>query len=324
MEQVKEGIGRRILRNIATSWELTKASLRMVTSQPKVLLMPFATLIAVTLMVVIPLSLLIWTAKNAPDALGGFFKTLYFITVMAAEKGNWSLAWTSAVVETYLLFSLWMIPVLTAVLYFTTVGMHVATQQIKRQTPDLGAAFRVANKNFMRIVALAAFSATVYTWVRYLVFTVVRVIPVVGRWIMRGLRLVLSAVTYLMLPIVIYERAGARAAFRSAWNQVKQTWSGLLIGSGLIFFATFALFEVFAWGVARHVIGAEGAAVLTLIAAAVFYSVSCAVAAALRASLYWYATTGEVPPGFREEYLPQISERHSFTGIDLSEGEAKA
>ena len=64
--------------------------------------------------------------------------------------------------------------------------MHVATQQIKRQTPNMRVAFGVANQNFWRIVALAAFSATVYTWVRYLVLSVLRAIPLLGRWIDSG------------------------------------------------------------------------------------------------------------------------------------------
>jgi hypothetical protein len=42
------------------------------------------------------------------------------------------------------------------------------------------------------------------------------------------------------------------------------------------------------------------------------------VAAALRAALYWYATTGEVPPGF-EEKLPAIAAHAPFTAVRLEE-----
>ena len=66
-------------------------------------------------------------------------------------------------------------------------------------------------------------------------------VDIAGKWIMRGVRLVLTAVTYLTLPIVVYERAGARQAFRSAWGQVKKTWAGLLVGSGLTFGCAYSI-----------------------------------------------------------------------------------
>ncbi len=313
MEQVRQGVLARLFASIRLSFRMTAASFRMVRDFPKVLLLPLGTLAAVTALVVAPLSLLMWGVEYHPGATGRFFATLYWVTVEAARNDNWSLAISSAIFETYLLWSLWMIPVLTAVLYFTTVGMHVATQQIRREQPDIRAGFKLANRNFGRIVALAAFSATVYAWVRYLVFQVIGMVPILGRIIMGGLRLVLTAVTYLMLPIVVYERAGARAAFKSAWTNVKKTWSGLLIGTGFVFAGSFALFEVFVWGLAAKVLGAAAAGIMSLIGAAMLYALASAVTAALRAVLYWYATTGELPPGFEQADLPQIAERKPFT-----------
>src|SRR5690349_11008212 len=160
----KPGVIARFFRGIVISWKLTTASFRMVLDYPKVLLLPALTLLAVGALVVTPLSILVWAIKHHPHPTGRFFSVLYFVTVNAAKSGNWSLALSSAVIETYILWSIWMIPVLTAVLYFATVGMHVATQQIRRQTPNMKEAFGVANQSFWRIVALAAFSATVYAW----------------------------------------------------------------------------------------------------------------------------------------------------------------
>lgn len=302
--------------SVVTSVRLTIASLKLVFAHRTVLLLPVCTLLAVSLLVVAPLSLVVWGLEHHPRATADVFETIYFITAAAARAGNWNLAITAGIVQTYILWSLWMIPVLTAVFYFSAVGMDVAMQQIRGQRPSLGAGFGVANRNFWRIVALAAFSATIYAWVRYLVFQVLRAIPFVGTWVMRGLRLVLSAVSYLMLPIVVYERAGARQAFRSAWDQVKKTWSGLLIGSGLTFGATFLLFECFAWGLARSTLGNATVGILSLIAAAVLYAIANATAAALRAVLYSYATTGEVPDGFEADRLPDVSEYKSFTEPD--------
>jgi hypothetical protein len=315
----KQGLGSRLVGNVVTSFHLAVASIRLVGQHKIVLLLPAGTLAAVALLVVVPLSLLLWGLQYHPAPTQDFFEALYFVTVTAARAGNWGLAISAAVIETYLLFSLWLIPVLTAVLYFSTAGMHVATQLIKRERPDLRAAFGLANANFGRLLALAAFNATIYAWGRYVVFIGLGIVPFVGAWIVRGLRLVLDAVTYLLLPIVVYEHAGAREAFRSAWTQIKQTWSGLLVGSHLIFFAMFCLFEAFAWGLAQQVLGMETTGIVSLIAAAVLYALATATAAAFRAVLYWYATTGEVPPGFPIERLPRIGERTSFTAVTVAQ-----
>ncbi|HEX6811853.1 MAG TPA: hypothetical protein VF384_09555, partial [Planctomycetota bacterium] len=233
----KRGLVDRLVGNLVTSFHLAVASIGLVRQHRIVLLLPACTLAVVTLLVVAPLSLLTWGIEHHPKATGDFFEALYFVTVAAAQAGNWGLAVSAAIIETYLLLSLWMIPVLTAVLYFSTAGMHVATQQIKRETPDLRAAFAVANANLGRLAALAAFNATIYAWGRYIVFVGLGLVPFVGHWIVRGLRLALNAVTYVMLPIVVYERAGAREAFRSALRQIRETWSGLVVGSSLVFFA---------------------------------------------------------------------------------------
>ncbi len=299
--------------NIALSYRLTIASLRLVFEHKTVLLLPVCTLLAVTALVVVPLALLIWGLKYEPQTTTNVLELLFYFAVQAAKAENWNLAISVGIVHAYLLWSLWMIPVLTAVLYFSTVGMHVATQQIRREEPRLSAAFAVANANYWRIVGLAVFNATVYAWINYALTYVLRAIPFAGRWLLAGVRLVLSALTYLMLPIVIYERAGAREAMRSAWQQVKRTWSGVLVGSGLMFFALFCLFEVFAWGVAQRVLDVTTVGILSLVAAAVLYAIANAVSAALRAVLYWYAATGELPPGFEDRDLPEIAEHRPFT-----------
>ena len=59
--------------------------------------------------------------------------------------------------------------------------------------------------------------------------------------------------------------------------------------------------------------GAAAAGIMSLIGAAMLYALASAVTAALRAVLYWYATTGELPPGFEQADLPQITERKPFT-----------
>src|SRR5262252_1986900 len=153
----KRGLGARLLGNLVTSYHLTVASIRLVGQHKIVLLLPACTLAVVAVLVVVPLSLLIWGLQYHAEPTADFFEALYFVSVRAARAGNWGLAVSAAVFESYLFLTMWLIPVQTAVFYISTAGMHVATQQIKGQQPDLRAAFAVANANFGRLFALAAF-----------------------------------------------------------------------------------------------------------------------------------------------------------------------
>lgn len=308
-------VKRGFFAGIVMSLRLTAGSVKLVFRYPKVLILPLLTLLAVSTLVVVPLGILVWAATKHSNETWTFFGHLYFVTSAAFRDGNIALAVSSAIIETYLLWSIWMIPVLTSVLFFSGVGMDVAVQQVRGHTPDLGAAFRVVGRRFGRIVLLAAFIATVYTWFHYLLTIVLRPIPFVGKWILRGLKLVLTAVSYLMLPIVVYEDAGPWAACRSAWRCVRKTWSGLLVGTGIASAGVFVLTEIIIAGIARQVLGLDDTvvAVFSLAAAGAVYALSVSVAAALRGVLYVYATTGELLPGFEAESLPRIEQPSPFT-----------
>jgi hypothetical protein len=118
-----------------------------------------------------------------------------------------------------------------------------------------------------------------------------------------------------MLPIVIYERAGPISAAKSAWNNVRKTWTGLLVGTGLIYFAGWLLLNVVAGALFQGVLHLKPwtALVSSIVLGGIFYAVASSTAAALRATLYWYATTGEVPEGFDTADLPQMAAHAPFT-----------
>lgn len=304
--------------SFGTSLRLTAASFKLVFQYPVVLVLPFFTLLSVAGLIIGPISWLIWLHEEHPDTAATFWKNLYFVTYEAAQRGDWEWAITSAIIESFIIYAIWLSVALTFVLYFATVGMHVATTQIRHGTPKLGEGFQVATRNLGRIYLLALFNATVITWLMWAIkFGPLRWIPFAGKWLVRGVRLVLGAVTYLMLPIVIYERAGAWNAFRSAWTSVKKTWAGLLIGTGFVFFALWMLFNVFAFGVLQATFKIEtwASVMASLIMAGVLYAVSISVSSALRAVLYWYATTGEVPAGFNKADLPTITAPGPITAV---------
>lgn len=315
------------VQDITTSLRLSVASLRLLFQAPGVLALPLGTLLWTGLWAFGPASFFIWWAENHPEASARFWKGLFFISVQAWQDGEYGLAISSAIIEGYVLYAMWLTIVLTGVLYFLTVGMHVASQQIRKhgKTPSLQAGFQVANQNLGRLFLMALFNATVFAWVRYSVRFGLRAvmsptyfIPVLGR-MMRKVVLgtvgyVLTAVSYLMLPIIVYERKGAYEAMKSAWTNVKKTWSGILVGSGLLFGGIWALMNFFAWGLFQLTFKDPTFAIIfSIVTAAIAYAFASAASAAMRATLYWYATTGEVPEGFRVDDLPEIDHTNQRT-----------
>ncbi|MEK6985713.1 MAG: hypothetical protein AABX89_04970 [Candidatus Thermoplasmatota archaeon] len=303
------------LKSIGISFRLTAASLKLIFQKPIALVLPLLTLAWTALWVLAPVNWWIYQAEHDPDGAAAFWKAVFFMTVNAYEAGNYSWMVTSAMITFYVIWAIFMTIVLTGALYVATVGMDVATQQIKTQDGKLGPAFKLASRNLGRIFLLALTLATLVAWFRYTTTFVLRMIPFVGRWVNRVLRAVLSAVTYLMLPIIIYERAGPINALKSAWRNVRKTWAGLLVGTGLIYFSAWLVLNVVTVGLFQGALGLEGwSAVLPpVILGAILYAIASSSGAAMRATLYWYATTGEVPAGFRIDDLPKVENPSTFT-----------
>ncbi len=304
-----------IVSNFQTSMRLTGASFRLLFKRPVMLALPVLTLLWTTILILGPTNFFIWLEENHPDASHGFWKGVFFVSVSAFEAHNYQWAFTSALLTGYVIWAVWMTFFLWGALFVTTVGMDMATQQIRTRSASLPAAFRLATKNLGRLFLLALVLATLVAWFRYLTTFVLRLVPIAGRWLNRAFRLILTAVTYLMLPIIIYERAGPISALKSAWTNVRKTWTGLILGSSTMFIGIWVLSSVFASALFDNALGLKGfaAVVPALILGGIIFSFASSLAAAMRATLYWYATTGEVPEGFNAADLPTIQAHHPFT-----------
>ena len=322
MTQVKQWGPGAAVRNIGTSFRLSIASFKLLFRTPRVLLLPLGTLLWTGLLAFTPISLTVWGFRNHPEATARFWQALFYPATQAFQRGDWLAGIGWSIAEGYALYAVWLTIVLTGLLYFLTVGMHVATQQIRKpkSEPSMGAGFRLANQNLGRLFLMALFTATVFAWIRYVVrwgfglaTLPLMIVPFLGTMVRRAILgtvgWLLTAVNYLMLPIVVYERQGAFSAMKSAWTNVKQTWSGMVVGSSLLFVGVWFVMQWFALPLAQVAFrGSITAGLITMIVtAAIVYAFSSASSAAMRATLYWYATTGEVPQGFRVEDLPQVT-----------------
>lgn len=112
-----------------------------------------------------------------------------------------------------------------------------------------------------------------------------------------------SALTFFMVPVIVFEDLGARAAFSRSRQLVRDNWGEGVVGVGVLT----ALLNVTFLGVLVLVVLFAAAhlmilAVLLLVAAIIAVNLLSAVASPVFvAVLYHYATAGQVGLGFSEE-----------------------
>lgn len=288
---------------------MTLASFGMVARYPQVLLLPLGTLITVTLMVVLPTWYLLDLLQRDAAAFGAFFKNLFWIPVGMWEEGNYGGAVSAFIIEMYVLQGIWLWLVTSVVLFFQTAAMHTGTMIVKRQEPSLLAGLGVAWDNKWRLLALAFVSAAILTAIRYYIRNTLRLLPIVGKWIYRGIVFTVTAGVYLVLPVLVYERNGAWSAVKRSAHLLKETWGGILVGTGLSFTAMYMVALLIPVGILEFWLDLDidGAAfgIYAVVLWAFLYCLNQSLSAMLRAALYWYATTGEVPQGVSLDFVPK-------------------
>lgn len=129
-----------------------------------------------------------------------------------------------------------------------------------------------------------------------------------------------SVLTVFVVPVLIFERQSLGAAVRQSGALFKKTWGENAVASvtlGLFFFALYAI-GFFGFGLLAFAIGQNsglagffGFFVLTYVPYVVIVAViHAALSGVFQTSLYYYASTGTMPPGFTPElirggYLPK-------------------
>ncbi|MFA5860927.1 MAG: hypothetical protein WDA16_04470 [Candidatus Thermoplasmatota archaeon] len=127
-------------------------------------------------------------------------------------------------------------------------------------------------------------------------------------WVRGAIIAALTGALYLTLPIVVYERKGPLSAFRSTWRNVRQTWGGLVVGTGLLLSGVWLALWFIGYVVKGMLEGMLDVDLVTwtallvfqLVMAVVLYCVNITLSSNLRAALYLHVTegrTGVIPAG---------------------------
>ncbi|MDA1266577.1 MAG: DUF6159 family protein, partial [Planctomycetota bacterium] len=187
-------------------------------------------------------------------------------------------------------------------IFFQAAVIAGASERLSGGDPTLGSSIAAAARRLPAILAWSVVAATVGLVIR----SVQERSELVGRIVMGLLGAVWSLAVFFMVPVLIMERESLPGSFKRSWALFKQTWGEMFVGNigfGLLGFLlalpilAVALLLFLATDLAwvAIVFGVLGVGVLSL-----FLSTLQGVWVA---SLYRYATAGEVPDGFDQDLL---------------------
>jgi Family of unknown function (DUF6159) len=261
------------------SWALAKSSWAVLKSEKSLLWLPVLSFIASAVVVGV-FALAVWATLGKDTGLSG--DTEYHANVV-----------------TYLLGFCTYIGVAFVQTYFLAALCAGANDRLQGRDTTLGTALGVAQSRLHRILPWAVLSATVSVIIQ----AIEERFGFLGRIIGSLIGAAWNVVTFLSVPIIVFEDVGPFTALKRSAHLLKQTWGENLmaqIGLGLIGLVAFLP------GVAVIGLGIAAGDVLVTVPlvaiGAVLLAVAISVVAALsgiyRTALYRYAVDGQVPQAF--------------------------
>jgi hypothetical protein len=267
------------MNRMQRSWSLAKASWAVLKSEKGLLWLPVLSFLGSVVVVGI-FGLAVWATLGKDTGLQGD-------TEYSANVVTWVLGFCTyvgvALVQTFFLAAL-------------CAG---ANERLQGRDTTMGMALGVAQSRLHRILPWAFVSATV----SIIIEAIEERFGFLGRIIGSLLGAGWNVVTFLTVPIIVFEDVGPINALKRSGHLLKQTWGENLmaqIGLGIIGFVAFLP------GVALIFLGiAAGDALVTLpliAIAALYLAIAASIVSALsgiyRTALYRYAVDGQVPAAF--------------------------
>jgi len=216
----------------------------------------------------------------------GYFQRL-------AESGDRSL---EANVLGYGVLFVWYFVNWFIVLFFNVGVVACARIRLEGGDPTVADGFRAARENLSRIVMWALVSATVGLILR----VIAERSKLIGVLIAKFLGAAWAIATYFVVPVMIFEKRGAKDSMTASTQLIRKTWGESLVaaaGVGIVIM----LFGMA--GLAFPIVGiliSPTAAVIGLAVMVLYWIVLSIVSSALtgiyRTGLYLYATKGTATP----------------------------
>jgi len=210
-----------------------------------------------------------------------------------AESGDRSL---EANLLGYAVLFVWYFVNWFIVLFFNVGVVACARIRLEGGDPTVADGFRAARENLGRIVMWALVSATVGLILR----AIAERSKLIGALIAKLLGAAWAIATYFVVPVMIFEKRGAKDSMTASTQLIRKTWGESLVaaaGVGIVVM----LFGIA--GLALPIIGifiSPTAALIGLGAMVLYWIVLSVISSALtgiyRTGLYLYATKGSTTP----------------------------
>jgi hypothetical protein len=269
---------------ISNSWELVKASAKVLRADKELLIFPIISsigLFLVTAVFIIP-----FIAGAAFDSIFENFQLAGFIV----------------------LFGYYIVQY-TVIFFANTALVGAAMIRIQGGDPTVRDGIDVALKNFGAILGYALIAATVGVLLK----AVNDRSKGFGRFIVSLLGTAWNIATYLVVPILAVEGVGPIDAVKRSVDLLKRTWGEQIAGnfgigaiSGLAFFVVILIGGGAIYGAVMLDLGLAviiGLSVLVFIALGILGLISSALNGIYSAAVYQYAVTGEAGGFFEDELV---------------------
>lgn len=257
---------------LSIGWQLTKVSLGVLRKEKSLVLLPF-------------LSLLITGAVWAI-----FFVSIFFLAAPTDPFGS-VLFYVGLAVVYFVTFFV--------SIYFNAAVMGAAMIRLNGGDPTIADGLKVASENLGRIAGWALLTATVGL--------ILRIISERFGWVGRIVASIAGVawgiVTYLVVPVLIFEKIGPWAAVKRSGSLLRKTWGEaaggyLTLGGIFVLLALPALLLIVLGAIFGGLLGLVIALGIAVVYWLILGLVGSAAQSILVTALYRYATTGQLGFGF--------------------------
>jgi hypothetical protein len=185
-------------------------------------------------------------------------------------------------------------------IFFQAAVIAGATERMRGGDPTVGSALAAARRRLGPILMWAVVAATVGMALRAIQDRV----GFVGKIVAGLAGAAWSLATFFVVPVLVLEDKSIKDSFTQSVSVFKKTWGETMTGGVSLGIAAFCAWAtlIAVTGLLAYVIGVASVAVFVAgaILLAIFFS---ALQGVYVASLYRYATEGDVPPGFDRTLL---------------------
>ncbi len=203
------------MSTLSRSWNLVKASWRVLSADEELILFPIISAVAIVAVVIV-------------FAVPG-------VLLYAAGGGE---------VLGYVLIFMFYLVFYTVIIFMNAALVGAAMIRLRGDDPTLGDGFRIAFSRFGTIVGYALIASTVGLLLQALSDR-----GVIGKIVRSILGTAWSLITYLVVPVLVVEKVGPIDAIKKSAALLKKTWGEQVAGGagmGLIFFLLYLLATVIA------------------------------------------------------------------------------